>query len=152
MQRFEYKVIAAPDRPAKAKGVRGTQARFAHALAEAMNQMAAEGWEYVRAETLPCEERTGLSSKTVNYQNMLVFRRALAEQTTLPPDPVTQTQPRVVAVNSPRTPLPRATGSDTPQPVKSPLEILAAARASLHAEDDMLYDDEDDSSHKGSAA
>lgn len=37
--------------------------------------MAAEGWEYVRAETLPSEERSGLAGRNTVYHNVLVFRR-----------------------------------------------------------------------------
>ncbi|WP_420566979.1 DUF4177 domain-containing protein [Thalassovita sp.] len=96
---FEYKVVPAPVKGKKAKGVRGTDARFALALQEVMNQMGAEGWEYQRAETLPCEERHGLTSVTTSYRNMLVFRRPAqaAEQTTAPkqlpaPSPEEQTE------------------------------------------------------------
>ena len=74
---YEYKVIPAPRRGQKAKGVKSPEARFAHALQEAMNAEAAEGWEYLRADTLPCDERSGLTSTVTHYRNMLVFRRAL---------------------------------------------------------------------------
>ena len=72
---YEYKVVPAPVRGLKAKGIRTPQERFAHALELAMNELAADGWEYLRADTLPCEQREGLMSKTNVYQNMLVFRR-----------------------------------------------------------------------------
>ncbi|SMX33934.1 DUF4177 domain-containing protein [Actibacterium lipolyticum] len=78
MPRFEYKVIPAPVRGEKAKGLKGTQARFAHALTKLMNDMGQDGWEYQRTDTLPCEERQGLTGKTTTFQNMLVFRRTLA--------------------------------------------------------------------------
>lgn len=78
MTRYEYKVVPAPRRGLKAKGVKGSEAMFAHALASVMNGLGAEGWEYVRADTLPCEERQGLTGKTTVFQNMLVFRRPLA--------------------------------------------------------------------------
>jgi hypothetical protein len=39
--------------------------------------MAAEGWEYVRAESLPCTERRGLTGRVETTQHVLVFRRAL---------------------------------------------------------------------------
>lgn len=73
---YEYKVIPAPLRGVKAKGVKTAEDRFAYALQAAMNELAADGWEYLRADTLPCEQREGLMSKTTVYQNMLVFRRA----------------------------------------------------------------------------
>lgn len=83
---YEYKVVPAPSRPAKVKGLRGTQDRFAHALADVMNELAADGWEYQRAETLPCDERSGLTGKTTNFQNVLVFRRAVTEESLAPPE------------------------------------------------------------------
>lgn len=74
---YEYKVVPAPHRGERAKGVKGTEARFALSLGNTINAQAAEGWEYVRAETLPCEERSGLTGKTTTFMNMLVFRRAV---------------------------------------------------------------------------
>ena len=78
MQRFEYKVIPAPRRGEKARGVKTTEDRFALALTGLMNRLGAEGWDYVRADALPCEERVGLTGTKTVFQNMLVFRRALA--------------------------------------------------------------------------
>lgn len=75
---FEYKVIPAPSRGQRGKGVKGAEARFAHALEIVMNDMAAEGWEYQRAETLPSEERSGLTGTTTTFRNVLVFRRPRA--------------------------------------------------------------------------
>ncbi|MBZ4021819.1 hypothetical protein CKO11_05010 [Rhodobacter sp. TJ_12] len=77
MQAYEYKVVPAPVRGEKGRGLKTGADRFAHALSLLMNEMAAEGWEYCRAETLPAEERSGLTSKTTVYHNMLVFRRVL---------------------------------------------------------------------------
>jgi hypothetical protein len=79
MPRYEYKVVPAPRKGQKIRGVRSSEARFALALEQAMNEMSAEGWEYQRAETLPCEERQGLTSRTTVFHNVLVFRRALPE-------------------------------------------------------------------------
>lgn len=81
MQQYEYKVVPAPVRGEKAKGIKSTDARFAYALTRLMNSMAADGWEYLRAETLPCEERTGFTrSLTVTQQNLLIFRRVLEQE------------------------------------------------------------------------
>jgi len=49
-----------------------------------MNEMGSEGWEYVRSDTLPCEERSGFTSKITVYQNLLVFRRAQGDIMTMP--------------------------------------------------------------------
>jgi hypothetical protein len=78
MPRYEYKVVAAPRKGLKAKTAKSSEDRFAHALATVMNEQARDGWEYLRTDTLPCEERKGLTGRTTVYQNMLVFRREVA--------------------------------------------------------------------------
>jgi hypothetical protein len=45
-----------------------------------MNRLAQEGWEYVRSDTLPCEQKSGWFSRPVTVsETMLVFRRPLAQ-------------------------------------------------------------------------
>lgn len=78
MQRFEYKVIPAPRKAGKIKGVRGTDNKFAIELSNLMNALGADGWEYLRADTLPVEERQGFTGRTTTFQNMLVFRRDIS--------------------------------------------------------------------------
>jgi len=82
MQAYEYKVIPAPKKGIKAKGLRKGEARFAKALETVMNEFGAEGWEYQRTDTLPLEERQGLTGKTTSFQNLLVFRRPVAQDAT----------------------------------------------------------------------
>lgn len=78
LQRYEYKAIPAPERAEKVKGLKRTGERFAHGVTAVMNEMAAAGWEYMRAETLPCEESKGfLRGSTTSQQSVLVFRREL---------------------------------------------------------------------------
>lgn len=74
---YEYQVIPAPRKGKKARGVKGADGRFANAMQDVLNEAAAEGWEYLRADTLPSEERSGLTGRNTVYQNMLVFRRQL---------------------------------------------------------------------------
>lgn len=90
MPAFEYTAIPAPSRGEKAKGAKTPSERFAIALSAAINDMATDGWEYLRAETLPTEERHGLTGRTTTYHNVLVFRRALAAQ---PPASQIERQP-----------------------------------------------------------
>ena len=78
MQRYEYHVVPAPRRGEKARDAKTTADRFAVALTRLMNDLGRDGWEYLRADTLPCEERAGLTGKTTAFQHMLVFRRAAA--------------------------------------------------------------------------
>lgn len=85
---FEYKVVPAPTKGLKAKGLRSSDDRFANALESQMNALAAEGWEYQRTDTLPAEEREGLMGKTTVFRNMLVFRRPASTDTEdAAPDP-----------------------------------------------------------------
>lgn len=83
MQRYEYQVVPAPRRGEKSRGVKATEDRFALALTGLMNRMGAEGWDYVRADTLPCDERVGLTGSKTTFQNMLVFRRVIEVGTSL---------------------------------------------------------------------
>lgn len=106
MPQYQYRVISAPNRGVKAKGIKAPEDRFSHAIEEVMNQMATEGWEYQRAETLPSVERSGLTSTTTNWRNVLVFRRPLKEavSATLPviaPKLQERVQPRVTTPQSP---------------------------------------------------
>ena len=79
MQRFEFKVVPAPKRGEKLRGVKTTEDRFALTLTKLMNGLGAEGWDYVRADALPCDERAGLTGTKTTYLNMLVFRRPVAQ-------------------------------------------------------------------------
>ena len=98
MQKFEYKAVPAPHTGKSGKGIKGTTAKFANHLTQVINEMAAEGWEYLRADTLPCEERSGLTSKVTKFQNVLVFRRELvAASPVVAPVPKEETPVRVVA-------------------------------------------------------
>ncbi|PJI91356.1 uncharacterized protein DUF4177 [Yoonia maricola] len=99
---YEYKVVPAPARGLKAKGIKTSEDRFAHALETAMNELSSDGWEYLRADTLPCEQREGLMGKTTVFQNMLVFRRTkvAAKATQQPPRPPVAA-PRPVAAQEP---------------------------------------------------
>ena len=116
MTSYEYKVIPAPRKAAKAKGVKRTDARFALAIEQVMNEMGAAGWEYQRTDTLPSEERAGLMGGTTTvYQNLLVFRR--------PQEPRAALAPRQLAASPPMT-APSSSASDgeverTEPPVRS---------------------------------
>jgi len=77
MQRYEFKVVPAPRRGDKARGIKTTEDRFAHTLTQVLNEMGRDGWDYVRADALPCDERVGLTGSRTTFQNMLVFRRIL---------------------------------------------------------------------------
>lgn len=78
MPRYEYKLIPAPEKSTRHKGLKGADL-FAATLEDLLNSLGAEGWQYLRAEILPEEVRSGLTSRTTTYRNLLVFRRDLPE-------------------------------------------------------------------------
>ena len=76
---FEYKVVTAPTKGVKAKGVKTAEARFALAVEQAINALATDGGEYVRTDVLPSEERQGLTGSVTHWRNLMVFRRVLVD-------------------------------------------------------------------------
>lgn len=78
MSKYEYRVIAAPRKAARAKGARTPQDKFARTLTDVINGEANLGWEFQRAESLPVDEKKGmLSAATESYHSVLVFRREI---------------------------------------------------------------------------
>ncbi|MAM61652.1 DUF4177 domain-containing protein [Maritimibacter sp. UBA3975] len=136
MQRYEYNVVPAPKKGKRAKGVKGVEGRFAHALSECMNEMAADGWEYLRTDTLPSEERSGLTGRSTVFQNMLVFRREVA------PDVVGigRSVDEIAADSAPR--LPSATEANT---------VAASGTMADAVENDVLAEEADDEDAKDAA-
>jgi len=77
MIQYDYKVVPAPRRAKKIRGIKGTEELFAHTLTEAINEVARQGWEYVRAEHLQAEGPGGwFRGPQAGEQTVLVFRRA----------------------------------------------------------------------------
>jgi hypothetical protein len=85
MQRFEYKVVPSPRKGEKAREAKTTTDRFALTLTNLMNRLGQDGWEYLRADALPCDERVGLTGSKTTYQNVLVFRRVIEAGEALAP-------------------------------------------------------------------
>jgi hypothetical protein len=83
---YEYRVLPAPVRGRKAPGVKTPEGRFALGLEDLINEMARDGWRYLRSDILPSEERQGLASTTTVYRSVLVFERALAPATGTAPE------------------------------------------------------------------
>ena len=124
MQRYEYRVMPAPRKADKVKGAKTTEDRFAASLTAVMNELGAQGWEYLRADTLPCEERTGLTGSKTTFQTLLVFRRPLPEpEAERPVEPVLPL-PAPPAPPEPaapvRRPPPRDRGVISPAPRPAP--------------------------------
>ncbi|MDA9224804.1 DUF4177 domain-containing protein, partial [Tateyamaria sp.] len=64
MSTWEYKVVPAPKKGTKVRGIKGPEERFAHTLETLMNEMGIIGWEFQRVEILPSLERSGLTGTT----------------------------------------------------------------------------------------
>lgn len=137
---YEYKVVPAPTRGLKAKGVKTSEARFAHALQTLINAQANDGWEYLRTDTLPAEQREGLmGKKTTVYQNMLVFRRtrdADAQAITLPPEPQLTSPPPKTPETEPETEVAEETLSDVATEETDDLDLTADDDLDTEAEPD----------------
>lgn len=80
---YDYKVIPAPTKGTKAPGVKTAEGRFANAIEALLNAQARDGWEYLRSDMLPSDERHGLTSTQTVYRTLLVFRRAIVSNETV---------------------------------------------------------------------
>ena len=80
MSAYEYKTVAAPRRAGRYRGVAKGPDSFARTIEETLTNEAVDGWEFQRAENLPCEEKHGwLSRRETVFHSVLVFRRARVE-------------------------------------------------------------------------
>ena len=109
MTGYNYKTIAAPRRLKKVKGVKGQDALLAHSVEELIAVEAAQGWEYLRADTFPVEAKGGMFSKpVVTERAVLVFRKPIAVQMAQP------------VAAQPVQPAPQPAPAPAPQPVVQP--------------------------------
>ena len=76
---YEYKCVGAPEKGKRTKGARTRSDRVALVMQEIIAEEAVDGWEYMRTDLVPVEEKAGLFSRTVEvHRAVLIFRRALA--------------------------------------------------------------------------
>lgn len=143
MTKFEFKVVPAPAKGRRARGVKGTDGRFAYALESVMNDMAAEGWEFLRTETLPSEERSGLTSTSMSFRSVMVFRRPCADDVSafrprllerpaykeLPRPPAPAPAPAAASTEEDEPETSFVAQTDGPQPGTLPVALLARARS-----------------------
>jgi len=117
MQRHEYKVIPAPRRGTKSREAKTNEDRFALTLSNLMNDLGRDGWEYVRSETLPTEERAGIMKTRVVEQTMLIFRRTLDKPAMLAATLTDVAAPKPIAADAPT---PRLGPAVEPAPGNAP--------------------------------
>lgn len=135
---YEYKCIAAPERAKRKRGAKTRTERVASAMQEVIATEAVDGWEYMRTDLVPTEEKAGLFSRTQEvHRAVLVFRRArmiqapvYAPQQPQPmPQPVMAPQPQPQVQPQPQMP-------QVEEPVLQPAEEsikLAAERPAAPA-------------------
>jgi hypothetical protein len=73
---FEYKCVGAPERPKRLRGTRSRSDRVALAMQEIISAEAVDGWEYLRTDLVPVEEKAGFFSRTQEVNRaVMIFRR-----------------------------------------------------------------------------
>ena len=118
MSTYQYRVVPAPTKGLKAKGIKGLEARFSITIEDLMNEMGAQGWEYQRAETLPSVERSGLTGSTTEWRNVLVFRKPRDSATAvLSPQPSVAP---IVPIDDAVDDTPEAVASEAPNAAENP--------------------------------
>lgn len=84
---FEYKCVGAPERARRKKGAKTRTDRVALAMQEAIAQEATDGWEYLRTDLIPIEERSGMFGRTHEvHRAVMVFRRSLVRERAQEPE------------------------------------------------------------------
>lgn len=131
---FEYKVVPAPAKGTKAKGVKTPQGRFAVTIEQLLNDMGADGWEFQRAELLPSEERSGLTGSTTHWRNVMVFRRPTGDVEISRPAAQADHSPALAAIHAPETVPLTATAGD-PQAAAGATPVPGAGAREMQADD-----------------
>lgn len=73
---FEYKCVGGPERPRRLRGTHSRSDRVAVAMQEIIGAEAVDGWEYLRTDLVPVEEKAGIFSRPQEvHRAVLIFRR-----------------------------------------------------------------------------
>ncbi len=84
--KYEYKAVGAPEKGKRKRGARSASDRVAVAFEEILSEEAVDGWEYLRTDLLPVNERAGMFSRTQEmHRAVMVFRRPLEQEQMLRP-------------------------------------------------------------------
>lgn len=76
-QQYEYRIVPAPTRRMRFKGLTRKDDAFSLTLTEVMNDQAREGWEYVRADKLAETRGMWPFRRQMPEKDLLVFRRTM---------------------------------------------------------------------------
>ena len=77
MTRYEFKVLPAPRRAKRLKGLTRGDNRFCATITEFLNENSLEGWEFIGFETMPLEQRRFLFLTYFSECACLIFRREI---------------------------------------------------------------------------
>ena len=95
---FEYKCVGAPERPKRLRGSHSRSDRVALAMQEIIGAEAVDGWEYLRTDMVPVEEKAGFFSRPQEvHRAVLVFRREAATAQPAPAPAPAPAQARIGA-------------------------------------------------------
>lgn len=74
MTKYDYRAVPCPDRALRKRDLPKGADPFAETLTAAINELASEGWDYLRVEAVEIKTRRFLWTKT-EERHFLVFRR-----------------------------------------------------------------------------
>jgi len=133
MPGFSYRIVPAPERARKIKGLKSPEDRFAATLEEDLNALGEDGWEFVRSETFPVEERSGFTGKKVVERRVMVFRKALGEpvaaEPPVPLHPAEAPAPEAPVMRAEEHKGPRILGRPVPPVTRFPRENESRSEA-----------------------
>lgn len=111
---FEYKCIGAPEKAKRKRGAKTRTDRVAVALEEALAEHAVDGWEYLRTDLIPIEERSGMFGRPHEvHRAVMIFRRPLGGAVS---HQAPVMAPRPEPVPAPEEPIRLAAERETPAP------------------------------------
>lgn len=87
---YEFRVIPAPLKADRIAGLRTDSDRMAYAWTMLLNEMADDGWDYVRADTLPNDNSADLTGTAPPTMTLLVFRRPFGLDSIVPGSPAAE--------------------------------------------------------------
>ncbi|MCH8166977.1 MAG: hypothetical protein IIC03_03500 [Proteobacteria bacterium] len=98
---YEYKIIGAPEKGKRKRGMRRKSDRVAAAFADILKSEAVDGWEYQRTDLLPVIEGAGWFRRGHEvHRAVMVFRRA-RNRARVESDATLRRAPSVVAPAAP---------------------------------------------------
>ncbi|MEM7059045.1 MAG: hypothetical protein AAF557_15775 [Pseudomonadota bacterium] len=78
---YEYKCVGAPEKGKRRRGAKTRSDRVANAMEITIQAEAVDGWEYLRTDLIPIEERSGMFKRPQEvHRAVMVFRRALGRE------------------------------------------------------------------------